>query len=314
MHHPKSDEGVKSIRHVIEESNKHSVLTFTGLHGVSLREEKFDLGLGYELVKPNPYLLSARWKYSLNGRAYKESETLSCFMVSKEQLSVSPNSDAMSRLQNGVMAMQILKPLRTFGFIFQGRDFADADTFNLQRIEERPPMIPGDWAQQRRFDGSLLSKARSIIPRVVNAFASGSVEKKNAIVLLQLSLEHFHPLIAGFLSVMGMEAPFDSENRNDFEKKLCDCLGSGTLVFPDWNRPRSPAPKHTVKELAIPLYMLRNKLAHGADLRTASLDKSTPVDLLKKVQLTPDSEPGAYALLLSEGAVYLLAQVLQKTL
>lgn len=305
---------MKSIRQLIEESNKRTVLTFTGLHGISLRNEKLDLGLGYELVKPNPYLLSARWNYSLNGRAYKESETLSCFMVLKEQLSVSPNSEAMGRLQNGVMAMQILKPLRTFGFIFQGQDFEGAETFNLQRTEERPPMIPGDWAQQRRFDDSLLSQVQSMIPRVVGAFADGSAEKKNAVVLLQLSLEHFHPLIAGLLSVMGMEALFDSENRNDFEKKLCDCLGAGTLVFPDWNRPRCPAPKHTVKELAVPLYMLRNKLAHGADLRTACLDKSTPVDLLKKVRLTPDSEPGAYALLLSEGAVYLLAQVLQKTL
>jgi|SRR6185437_6233633 len=314
MHQPKSDEGVKSTRHVIEELNNHTVLTFTGLHGVSIREERLDLGLGYELVKPNPYLLSARWKYSLNGRAYKESETLSCFLVLKEQLSVSPNSEAMGRLQNGVMAMQILKPLRTFGFIFQGRDFEDADTFNLQRIEERPPMIPGNWAQQRRFDDALLSQVQSMISRVVNAFTSGSVEKKNAIVLLQLSLEHFHPLIAGLLSVMGMEALFDSGNRKDFEKKLCDCLGGGTLVFPDWNRPRYPAPKHTVKELAVPLYLLRNKIAHGADLKTASLDKSTPVDLLKKVRLTPDSEPGAYALLLSEGAVYLLAQVLHKTL
>src|SRR5207253_10549265 len=94
--------------------------------------------------KPNPYLLSARWNYSLNGRAYRESEKLSCFLVLKEELSVSPDSGAMGRLQNGAMAMQILKPLKTFGFIFQGRDFEDAETFNLQRVEERPPMIPGD--------------------------------------------------------------------------------------------------------------------------------------------------------------------------
>jgi hypothetical protein len=153
-----------------------------------------------------------------------------------------------------------------------------------------------------------------MIRRVTAAFNSGSVPKKNAVTLLQLSLEHFHPFISGLLAVMGMEALFDSDNRNDFKKKLCDCLGAATLAFPDWNMPRCPAPQYTVEELAVPLYMLRNKLAHGADLRSASLDKSTPVDLITKVQLTPDSEPEAYALLLSEGAVYLLAQVLRKML
>jgi len=133
---------MKSVDQLIEESNKHTVLTFTGMHGVSLAPEKLDLGQGYYLNKPNPYLLSARWNYSLNGRAYRESEKLSCFLVLKEELSVSPDSGAMGRLQNGAMAMQILKPLKTFGFIFQGRDFEDAETFNLQRVEERPPMIP----------------------------------------------------------------------------------------------------------------------------------------------------------------------------
>jgi len=113
---------------------------------------------------------------------------------------------------------------------------------------------------------------------------------------------------------MGMEALFDSDNRNDFKKKLCDCLGPATLAFPDWNSSHSAAPNKTVDELAVPLYMLRNKLAHGADLRSAILDKSSPVDLVSKVQLTPKSEPQAYALLLSEAAPYLLAQVLQKSL
>lgn len=305
---------MKPIDQLIEEFNKHTVLTFTGLHGVSLAQEKLDLGHGYQLLNPNPYLLSARSTYSLNQRAFQESEKLSCFFVLKEELSVSPNPGAMGRLQNGVMAMQILKPLKTFGFVFQGTDFENADTFNLQRIEERPPMVPGDWALKRRFDDAFLVQVQGMIQKVSSAFSIGNIAKKNAIVLLQLSLEHFHPLIAGLLAVMGMEALFDSENRNDFQKKLCDCLGARTLVFPDWSMPRSPAPKYTVKELAVPLYMLRNKLAHGADLRTASLDKSTPVDLIGKVQLTPDSEPAAYALLLSEGAVYLLAQVLQKML
>lgn len=231
----------------------------------------------------------------------------------KEDLSHSPNAEAIARLQDGLMAIQIVKPVRTLGLIFQGRD-VEAEIFNLQRIEERSPMIPGEWAQRRILDQSFLDQVPDMIQRVTTAINSGNVEKKNAITLLQLSLEHFHPLIAGLLSVMGMEALFGSEHRNDFKKKVCDCIGAATLVFPDWNLPHSPAPKYSGEEVAVPLYMLRNKLAHGADLRTASFDKSTPVDLIKKVQLTPDSEPGAYALVLSEAAVYLLAQVLQKVL
>jgi len=75
-----------------------------------------------------------------------------------------------------------------------------------------------------------------------------------------------------------------------------------------------PQPKYTVGELAIPIYMLRNKLAHGADLRKASLDKTTPVDLVKKVELIPALEPRAHAYLLAEAASYLHCKVLQKVL
>lgn len=305
---------MKSVRHLIEESHKHTALTFTGLQGVTFSGEKFDLGSGYYLSKPSPYLISARWKHVMSDSAYTTMEKLSCFFVLKEETSISPDLQAKERLQNGVMALQIVKPVRTFGFIFLGRDVEDAETFNLQHIEVRPEMKPGNWALLRTLDEPLLNQVPDMIQRVTAAFKSTSVERKNAITLLQLSLEHFHPLISGLLSVMGMEALFDSDNRNDFKKKLSDCLGTAASAFPNWNIPHSSPPKYTVEELAVPLYMLRNKLAHGADLRTAAADKSTPVDLIKKVQLSPDSEPGAYALLLSESAVYLLAQVLQKLL
>jgi hypothetical protein len=43
--------------------------------------------------------------------------------------------------------------------------------------------------------------------------------------------------------------------------------------------------------------MLRNKLAHGRDLREALQDKSTPVDLTKQVQPDGFTEPTANALL-----------------
>ena len=142
---------------------------------------------------------------------------------------------------------------------------------------------------------------------------ASNAERKNAVVFLQLALEHNHLLIAGLLSVMGMEAIFDSDNRNNFKEKLCTCLGPSTLAFPDWNAP-TIAPAHTVEEVAIPIYMLRNKLAHGVDLRKAMLDKSTPVDLLKKVKLIDSLEPRAHAYLLGEAACYLLCQVLLKVM
>lgn len=57
--------------------------------------------------------------------------------------------------------------------------------------------------------------------------------------------------------------------RQEVERrKLCDCLGAQTLVFPNWHS-KPDAPTYTVEEIAIPLFVLRNELAHGADLRTA---------------------------------------------
>ena len=154
-----------------------------------------------------------------------------------------------------------------------------------------------------------------MIKRVAAVMKGVNVERKNAIIFLQLGLEinGYHQLVAGLLWVTGMEAIFDSEGRNDFKTKLCDCLGPTTLVFPDWGRPTAP-PASKVEDLAIPIYMLRNKLAHGADLRTAAGDKTTPVDLTKKVTLVDFLEPRSHALLLSEAACYLLCQVLQKTI
>jgi hypothetical protein len=215
-------------------------------------------------------------------------------------------------IQNALMAFQIIKPVQTLGFTFRGRD-TDALTFYLETTEQRPPMDAGEWARMRVFDQELLDGVPPMIKRVRRVMEGTSAEQKNAIIFLQLGLEHGHPLIAGLLWVMGMEAIFDSEGRNDFRTKLCGCLGSTTLVFPDWNSPTAP-PAYTVEELAIPVYMLRNKLAHGADLRTAALDKTTPVDLTKKVKLVDFLEPRSHAHLLSEAACYLLCQVLQKTI
>jgi hypothetical protein len=152
-----------------------------------------------------------------------------------------------------------------------------------------------------------------MIPKVRAVFDGTSAELKNAVTLLQLGLENYHPLVAGMLWVMGMEAIFDSSNRIDFRDKLCACLGPDALAFPDWNDLTGPLP-YVVKDIAVDLYMLRNKLAHGVDLRKAATDRTSPVDLLKTVMIYPASEDTTYALLLSQAACFLLCQVIQKTI
>jgi hypothetical protein len=126
-------------------------------------------------------------------------------------------------------------------------------------------------------------------------------------------MENYHPLIAGMLWVMGMEAILESGNRNEFRDKLVALLGANTPVFPVWDS-SVPALPWIVKDIAIDLYMLRNKLVHGVDLRKAATDKSSPVDLLRLVKLHPDSQDTQYSLLLSQAACFLLCQVIQKTI
>ena len=206
------------------------------------------------------------------------------------------------RFYSGLMAIQVIKPVQTLGLIY-----------SHQHFEKRPPMDAGDWARLARFDDAMLARLPDMIQRIQKVNNGTAAEPKNALILLQLGLESFHPYIAGLLWVMGLEAIFNSGNRNDFKRKLCNCLGPTQLAFHDWN-PRIQGPTYTVEEIAIPLYMLRNKLAHGADLREAATDKSTPVDLMVQIQLTERSEPTRYAHILSQAACFLLCQVLQKVL
>ena len=146
--------------------------------------------------------------------------------------------------------------------------------------------------------------------RGVQTITGGSnAEKKNAIHLLQLGLEHFHPLIAGLLWVMGLDAIFDSGAAQKFKNDLCNYLGAQTHVYPPWN---AGQPDWTLGDIAGELYVMRNKLVHGVDLRKAMTDKKFPVNLVEKRALLSSLEPAPYALLLSEAACYLLCQVLQK--
>ncbi len=142
--------------------------------------------------------------------------------------------------QHGLMAFQILKPVQTLGFIFQGSG-KSGSALNSERAVHPPPTDAEQWARMRRFDGQFLAKVPDLIPKICRVMQGTDAEHKNSIILLQLGLEQSHPLIAGLLCIMGMEASFDSADRKDFEKKLCVCLGASTLVFPDWNSPRLSA-------------------------------------------------------------------------
>lgn len=284
---------------------------FSGIRDVDVGDEdEVSLGGGFSLMKPAYPLLSARSKTSMNETEFEDGASVSRYLVYRQE-SVWPFKDH-EEIKNifggGLMALQVLKPVRTLGFQFFG-SHAPSGGFHHELIESGPPMEPGPWALEKAFDEELLKELPSTIAAIQQIIKGSSAEKRNAFILLHLGLEHFHPLIAGLMWVMGLEAIFDSKDRKDFKKKLCECLGPSTMAFPDWS---APQPTYTVDDVAIHLYTLRSKVAHGVDLRKAMHDSTYPVDLLKEHMQPGSPEPVKYALILSEAACYLLCQVLQK--
>lgn len=294
-------------------------LIYTGIKHLDIGdEEEVPLADGLALVKPNSFLLSGRMRYAQNEHQYEEAEKASRYLVySYEDVSVLQTEqevpDPRAMFYGGLMALQIVKPVSTLGFVYSGTSYGGS-SINAA-VEALPPMQAAEWARLKLFDVACLSEAIALIPRVQAALKGTSVPQKNAITTLQLGMETYayHHYIAGLLWVMGMEAIFDSQNRNDFRDKLCNLLGADTPAFPCWaevTKPRS----ETVEDIAVDLYMLRNKLAHGVDLRSAASDRTTPVDLLKIVRLHEHSQDRYYSMLLAEAACYLLCRVIQKTI
>ncbi len=296
---------------------------FSGLRGIEAGEAaEVSLGGGFSLMKTNEYLLSARDKMDMTGREWDESANVSRYLVYKHETPPFPPKtyegtyeEIKDGFLSGLMALQVLKPIKTLGILFYGQFYDEAlaapAVFPLQRMERRPPMEPGPWACRKAFDQELLKRVPATIDSVQRIMKGPNAERRNAIILLQLGLEHFHPLVAGLLWVMGLEAIFDSGGKEKFKQKLCDCLGENALVFPDWHAQQRD---WTVGAIAIDMYVLRNKLAHGADLRKAATDLKYPVNLTEKRTLPDSSDQVPYAVLLSEAACYLLCQVLQKEL
>lgn len=294
-----------------------TIWIFTGLCVVDPgTDADIPVGKDFSLVMPNPVILSARSAHAMNEREFWEAERDYRYLMYKRTFSYE-DDPAKSRalceetLRRAIMAFQIIKPLQTSGFTFLGTESANGG-FALESIYQRPPMDTGTWARAREFDASMLAQVPAMIARIDAVMANTRAEPKNAITLLQLSLEHTrsHELIAALLAVMGMEAIFDSADRREFQKKLCRLIGGETLAFPDWHSPRFAPPKDTAASVAIPLYTLRSKIAHGADLRSAM----PKVDLLRKVELIPEMDTRHFALHLAEAAPYLLCRVLQATL
>jgi len=231
-------------------------------------------------------------------------------------------ADCVEQLQDVLMAFQIVKPIETYGLVFHGVESPSGRMLWKGMGDRRWPMIAGQWAQLRAFDEPLLNEAQAILSKVQQTMKGADIGKRNAVHLLQLALEHPHPLIACLLAVTGMEAILKNNGRRKFEEKLCDLLGAMTSAFPDWNSPHFSPPNYRVKDLALHLHTLRSKVAHGIDLREAVNDKKSPVDLdeLKPYILLdpngyyPQTEMVQYATLLGEAAIYLLGQVLQRAL
>lgn len=287
---------------------------FSGLRDVEAGDDaEVGLGNGFSLVKPNEHLLSARDHLSMTETEFADGASVSRYLVYKHEPPVQGKTseeiykEIKAIFQCGLMALQVLKPVRTLGIVFYG-DSTPTGTFAVHRIGRRPPMEPGPWALRKSFDQALLKMVPSTIESIQRIMKGPSAERRNAFHLLQLGLEHFHPLIAGLLWVMGLEAIFDSANRKDFKEHLCRRLGPSTRVFPDWS---ARQPDYTVEEIGIHLYTLRSKVAHGVDLRKAASDPKYPVDLLEMRTLPNSSDSVPYALLLSEAACYLLCQVLK---
>jgi hypothetical protein len=291
------------------------VWTFTGLYNVDMGgRDEIDLGAGFFLSKSTPSLLSVRSRQDLSGRQFEEMQRLDSFLIHRESLPALRGPERSRKIdyfQDGLVALQVLKPLRTFGVIFQGSEAA-SDRLNLETVCIRPPMDPWEWAAMRSFDEEFFAEAPDTIKRVMKVKSATAAEPKNALSLLQLGLEHFHPMVAGLLCVMGLEAALGVDGRYQFREKLSACLGESTRVFPDWNSPTYSRPDPTVGQIAIHLYMLRNMVVHGLDLRKAAHDKKTPVDLLKKVEVANDLHDRSYCVLLSEAALYLLCAVIKK--
>ena len=182
----------------------HTALLGIGRDGADI----IPLADGLSLVRPNDRLLAHRWDEVQGLGEMKEEAQASRYLVCEYPQWIEGRSFEevrefeTNRFYSGLMAIQILKPIRTLGFVYRH-----------QQIERRPPMEPGSWALSNKFDDAMLASLPALIHRISLVMEGQNPQQKNALILLQLGLEHFHPYIAGLLWVTGLEAIFDSGGR-----------------------------------------------------------------------------------------------------
>src|SRR5438105_1685151 len=107
---------------------------FSGLRGIEAGEAaEVPLGGGLSLVKTNNYLLSARDKLDMTAREWEESANVSRYLVYKHETLSSPSKiyeetyeEVKDKFFSGLMALQVLKPIRTLGIIFYGQFYDGA--------------------------------------------------------------------------------------------------------------------------------------------------------------------------------------------
>ena len=171
-------------------------------------DDSIPLSDGLSLLRPNDQLLAYRWDWAQGKGEIEDEAKATRYLVCEypqwlpgETVGAAPERGA-NRFYSGLMAIQVIKPIRTLGFVYR-----------RQQIERRPPMEPGQWAMMNKFDDAMLARVPAMIDRIQPVMDGRNVEQKNALTLLQLGLEHFHPYIAGLLWITGLEAIFDSGGK-----------------------------------------------------------------------------------------------------
>ena len=85
---------------------------------------------------------------------------------------------------------------------------------------------------KNKFSDAMLAQVTAMIDRIQPVMDGKSVEKKNALTLLQLGLEHFHPYIAGLLWITGLEAIFNSGGKEASPKSSAIASARKRSRFP----------------------------------------------------------------------------------
>ena len=161
-------------------------------------EEEISLAGGLSLIRPNEQLLAHRWKWVMNEQEFAEEATASRYLMCRYPSWISDGDAEIAgsaKFYSGLMAIQIIKPVQTLGFIH-----------SRQRIERRHPMVAGSWARMTEFDVDMLRRVSPLIERIQRVMRADSTDRKNAITLLQLGLDQPHPYVAGLLWLMGLLA------------------------------------------------------------------------------------------------------------